>query len=313
MTVRATNGSDAEALQLRLNDPQTAVALNRLLDRIDALEETVDTLAGTVGQAPHMVAMMADVADETAQQAAARGIDLDERLHAALKIAEKLTEPRTVEVLSGLLERMDQLEALVQLADQAPGMVSMAADIADEAFGNAAAAGIDVDERAKTALVLVEKLTAPENMATLTKLVDQMDKVDMAVGMLDQAPGMVAMGMDITDEVLRSAMEKGLDVDKFTTQGLSALVKFSSLVASEEFDALMDSGILDPGTIDIVSDVGETLAECRKDPPRRLGVFGLMRALNDPDAKVAMGFLANFAHHFGHRICEERRRELGML
>jgi uncharacterized protein YjgD (DUF1641 family) len=260
-----------------------------------------------------MVAMVADIADESSRDAAARGIDIDARLHALLGIAEKLTEPRTVEVLSGLLDRMDQLEELVRLTDQLPGAVAMAADIVDDTYATAAAAGVDVEARTKAGLALAEKLTAPQNMATLTKLVDQMDKVDTAVGMLDQAPGMMAMGMDITDDIMARAMESGLDVDKFTTQGLSALIKFSSLVASDEFDELVFSGILDTETIAIVSDVGETLVECKKDPPRRLSIFGLARELNDPDAKVAMGFLANFAKHFGHRICEERRRELGML
>ncbi len=316
MTSIPANGADAngvDALQVRLNDPGTVDALNRLLDRIDTLEESVDKLSNAAGQAPQMVAMMADIADESSRDAAARGIDIDARLHSLLGIAEKLTEPRTVEVLSGLLDRMDQLEELVKLTDQLPGAVAMAADIVDDTYATAAAAGVDVEARTKAGLALAEKLTAPQNMATLTKLVDQMDKVDTAVGMLDQAPGMMAMGMDITDDIMARAMESGLDVDKFTTQGLSALIKFSSLVASDEFDELVFSGILDTETIAIVSDVGETLVECKKDPPRRLSILGLARELNDPDAKVAMGFLANFAKHFGHRICEERRRELGML
>ncbi len=303
----------ADALQQRLNDPDTVAALTRLLDRIDSIEQTVDKLADAVNQAPAMIAMMTDAADEQYRLAAESGVDIDERLHSALQIAEKLTEPRTVEVLSGLLDRMDQLEELVKLTDQAPGMMAMMVDAADEQYRLATESGVDVEARIKTGLTLVEKLTTPESMEVLSKLVDHMDALDNAVGLLDQAPGMVAMGVDIADEYARTASASGLDIDRFTTQGLQALVKFSTLVASDGFDAVIESGILDPDAVRVIGDMGYTLAQCRKDPPQRVGLFGLIRLMNDDDAQVALGFLSNFAKRFGARVCEDRRRELGML
>lgn len=308
MTEPATNGAenDADALQQRLSDPSTVASLTRLLDRIDSLEETVDKLTDALDQAPGMISMMTDVADEKARMAAESGIDVDERLRSALVIAEKLTEPRTITVLSGLLDRVDQLDDLVKMTDQAPGMVAMMADVADEQYRLAAESGIDIEARVKTGLVLVEKLTAPQSMAVLSKLVDQMDALEQAAGMLEQAPGMVAMGVDIVDDVARSAGEAGLDIDQFTNQGFQALIKFSTLVASDGFDAVIDSGILDPDAVSIIGDMGYTLAQCQKEPPQRVGIFGLMRLLNDDDAQVALGFLANFARGFGARIAEER-------
>lgn len=307
------DAQSADALQQRLNDPDTVAALTRLLDRIDSIEQTVDQLANAVDQAPAMIAMMTDVADEQYRLAAASGVDIDERLHNALQIAEKLTEPRTVEVLSGLLERMDQIEELVKLSEQAPGMIAMMTDVADEQYRLAAASGIDIETRVKTGLALVEKLTTPESMEVLSKLVNHMDALDNAVSLLDQTPGMVAMGVDIADEYARTAAASGLDIDKFTTQGLQALVKFSTLVASDGFDAVIDSGILDPDAVRVIGDMGYTLAQCRKDPPQQVGLFGLMRLMNDKDAQVALGFLSNFAKRFGARVCEDRRREVGML
>lgn len=303
----------ADALQQRLNDPDTVAALTRLLDRIDSLEQTVDKLADAVDQAPAMIAVMTDVADEQYRLAAESGVDIDERLHNALQIADKLTEPHTVEVLSGLLDRIDQIDELVKLTDQAPGMVAMMVDTADEQYRLAAESGVDVEERLRMGLALVEKLTTPESMEVLSKLVDRMDALNEAVALLDQAPGMVAMGVDIADEYARTAAETGLDIDRFTTQGLQALVKFSTLVASDGFDAVIDSGILDPDAVRVIGDMGYTLAQCRKDPPQPVGLFGFMRLMRDQDAQVALGFLANFARRFGARVCEDRRRELGML
>ena len=300
MTLPEPNGADA--LQQRLNDPDTVASLTRLLDRIDSLEATVDKMSVAMDQAPAMMAMVTDVVDEKTVEAANMGINIDDRLRSALTIADKLTEPKTVAVLSGLLERIDQLEDLINVTGQAPGMVAMMTDVADEQYRLAAESGIDIEARMKAGLVLVEKLTTPQSMTVLSKLVDQMDTLDQAVGVLEQAPGMVAMGVDMADDMVRSAGELGFDVDQFTTQGLQALIKFSTLVASDDFDAIIESGILDADAVTIIGDMGNTLAQCKQDPPQPMGIFGLMRAMRDPNAQIALGFLANFANRFGARI-----------
>ncbi|MCA9993928.1 MAG: hypothetical protein KDE29_23270, partial [Anaerolineales bacterium] len=67
-------------LQQRLNDPQTAAALTRLLDRIDTLEQTVNTLARLLEQGPGLVSIAADSVDDAFRQATAAGVDVDARL-----------------------------------------------------------------------------------------------------------------------------------------------------------------------------------------------------------------------------------------
>ena len=108
-----------------MNDPQTAAALTRLLDRIDTLEQTVNTLARLLEQGPGLVSIAADSVDDAFRQATAAGVDVDARLRAALQMAEKLTAPDMVQA---------KLDRLFTLVDQAPGLVSMATDTVDDAF-----------------------------------------------------------------------------------------------------------------------------------------------------------------------------------
>ena len=77
-------GNGAAVLQDRLNDPGTTAVLNRLLDRIEALEQAVTTLTDTVQQAPGMVAMMTDIVDETYREAQASGTDVEQQLQGGL-------------------------------------------------------------------------------------------------------------------------------------------------------------------------------------------------------------------------------------
>ncbi|HFA47685.1 MAG TPA: hypothetical protein ENJ95_01560, partial [Bacteroidetes bacterium] len=113
--------------------------------------EKLDGLLKLADQMPGLVAMKVDMLDEAYREADAKGVNIDERLGAALNIAEKLTAPEMVEKLDGLLK----------LADQMPGLVAMKVDMLDEAYREADAKGVNIDERLGAALNIAEKLTAP--------------------------------------------------------------------------------------------------------------------------------------------------------
>ncbi len=104
--------------------------------------------------------MVTDIADDTIRQAAAHGIDIEERLHNALVLAEKLTAPAMTQ----------QLEKTFTLIEQLPGMASMVADIADDTIRQAAANGIDIEERMWASLPIIEKATQPETLHSLDNL-----------------------------------------------------------------------------------------------------------------------------------------------
>lgn len=93
----------------------------------------LDGLLQFADQAPGLMAMTADMADEAYRKADARGVSLDQRLGVALEMAEKLTAP----------EMVNKLDSLLQLADQAPGIIAMAVDWMDESFKGASESGFD--------------------------------------------------------------------------------------------------------------------------------------------------------------------------
>ncbi|PEN09461.1 hypothetical protein CRI93_01670 [Longimonas halophila] len=235
MSTPSANG--AASLEERLNDPQTTKALHRILDRLDAIEDAVDGLATAVDQAPQAANMVTDMVDDGYRTAEAHGVDLDERMHLALQLTERLTAPKTVETLTRLMNRMDDVDRLIDLADQAPQAANMLVDMFDDAYRAAEASGHD-----------------PEL-------------------------------------VLRRTAE--------------ALSELSAFVGSDEFTALKDSGILDPQAVSVVGKAGDALADCRRecgDEPPQVGLWGLFKALRDPDTRRALGFLTSFGKHFGRKL-----------
>ncbi len=268
-----TNGNGANALQIKLNDPQTTQTLSRLLDRIDSLEESVGRLADLIEQAPAFTAMVGDVMDETHRRAAANGVDLEQRLQTALTLAEKLTAPSMV----------SKIEQLMLAVDQAPYFAAMVGDMVDETQRQAASNGIDLEQRLGTGLALAEKLTRPQMVEQLNGLLD----------MADTAPGFVAMLGDMADEAYRNALSKGVDLEALMGQGLTAAGKLS---------ALLESGILDDGAVRMVGATGKALAQASHQPIEPAGLFGLLGALRDPDTKRALGFLLNVGSNLGKEL-----------
>ncbi|TXB62951.1 DUF1641 domain-containing protein [Phaeodactylibacter luteus] len=284
-----TNGSvhwaQTEAghqLQQRLNDERTLRSLDHLLQRIETLEQAVDRLATALEQGPGLASMAADAADEAVAKAQQRGVDLEERLGNALHLAEQLTSP-------AMVARIDQLNGL---AEQLPGLASMAADAADEGYQQAALKGIDLSERLGIALGLAEQLTRPETAGRLGQL----------LALSEQLPGLAAMGVDILDEGARQAAESGIDWSVLSGRGVEMLGQLSTLLASEEFKALMQSGVLDPCTLKVIAKAGEAMVDSNREDIKPAGMWGALRALGDKDRQKALGFLLSFSKHFGKRF-----------
>ncbi|MFV9504360.1 MAG: DUF1641 domain-containing protein [Oscillochloridaceae bacterium umkhey_bin13] len=206
------------------------------------------------------------------------------------------------ELMSLLLQRMDRLEQrLAQaetLAGQVPGVLATAADTMDGLYRDAAHAGIDADERLKLGLVAVERLTAPENLRALTGLAEQLVLLD---SLTRQAPGFMAMTVDMVDELYAAVGKQGVNLEATAKQGLMAFRNFVTLLESEEVRALIDSGVLDPKTLQVMGAAATALV-CTQREPRRAGPAQLVGALFNPHIQRSLGFALGFAERFGQNL-----------
>ena len=111
-----------QQLTATLSKEEVTSALTRIVKRMDTLESAVNRLADMLEKGPGMASMVTDMVDEGYRNAAANGVDIEARLKNALALAEKLTAPEMVE----------KLDSIITLSNQAPGLIAMFADMADE-------------------------------------------------------------------------------------------------------------------------------------------------------------------------------------
>ncbi len=206
------------------------------------------------------------------------------------------------ELLSQLMERMDRLEQHLakvnMLADEAPALMAMATDTVDGLYREAANAGVDIDERLKVGLQALERLTEPATLRALAGLSEQLVTLEH---LARQAPGFAAMTVDMIDELYAAISKQGVDLEGTARQGLIALRNFLTLMQSEEVKALMDSGVLDPKTLQVMGAAAHALVSAQREP-RRAGPLALVGALFNRNVQRSLGFALNFAERFGQKL-----------
>ncbi len=196
------------------------------------------------------------------------------------------TVPRpstTAETLQRLEDKLDRLERtlgpLAGLAEQAPAVVAAATDAVDARLGEGAA---DFDARLRAVGGLLERVSRPQTLATLHGL----------VRVLDSAPGLLAALVDALD-----AAAGGLALDERVTAVLGLLHEAS------EPQTLRDRS-------QVVRRLLGHLRAAEQASERRVGLWGLLRSLRDPDTQRAIGFALHLIEGLGRDLSQLPSRSL---
>lgn len=125
------------------------------------------------------------------------------------------------------------------------------------------------------------------------------------IGLAQQAPPFVAIVMDSFDDAMRTARGNGIDIERGLLNGAEAALRFGAAMDAEkvrDLDALLQSGVLAPGALRVIGELGRALTETAAAPPAPAGALALLKALRHPDVQRALGFLVTFAERFGRRL-----------
>lgn len=260
----APDGPAMSALREQLNDPNTVATLQQIFAKLEVLEFSLSALDGVMQRSEVVVENLSDGVRE------ARGT-IDTRTAASLGRLVALT-PKVVEGLERLAPALEA-EGLERLGD--PALVDSLADLAQHApllvFAAESATGF-----------LQRADTIVDNIA---------DSVQDAKSLAGGAPGQALSALTQLGSLLPTVQ--------------SILVQVEPLFKSGSIEALLQSTILNPENVKAVSRVGDALqsatVEHQRDP-KQLGLFGTLKALRDPDAQRAMGFLTTFLKEFGKQL-----------
>lgn len=164
-------------------------------------------------------------------------------------------------------------------------LIAMAGDVIDE---QAAKLG-NVEERVQAALSLLERVSRPETLRTLTA----------AVELLEQVPNTVAILGDSLEEALGAASSHGQPLDEWLSGLMDTGKRGLTLLASREFRALLDSPMLDARMLDTLGNLSRAIVETTRNGVEPAGVFGALQAMGKTPVRKAVGFALGVAARLG--------------
>lgn len=172
-------------------------------------------------------------------------------------------------------------------------------------------------ESSNTANELADRLSDPRTVAALTRLLDQAEdlsrSIEKAKEIQETLPNLFATAVDVFDEWAVKLKAKGVNLEASLQQGLHAMLWLGAQIRTEELERLgylLRSDVMNEHSVETVGMAGSALASCRKGTcehpvPQRVGVFGLLTALRDPNTQRALAFGLQFAKCFGS-VLEEK-------
>lgn len=263
---RANGHVDGEfdALRARLADPETARQLTAIVDKLDVIHMGVEAADGLLRRGETLMDNTRDALGEAKHAVDPEGLLA---LGRVVALAPKLVAG--LEKLSPALES----KSLETLGD--PALVDALAGLAKHTplLTFAAEAATGFLERSEVVI---------DNLA---------DGVAEVRGLADGG----------SRDVLGLVSQLGALLPAVQT----LLAQVQPLIEAGSLESLAKSKILAPEMVDTVARVGDALHATRishAENPTSLGLFGMLKALRDPDAKRGLGFLATFLKEFGRQM-----------
>ena len=201
-----------------------------------------------------------------------------------------------LDAINRINERLDRLEAKIDeaaapvksFATRGPIVLEAVGQGLDDIYKRANAAGIDPAEALEIGLRLAEKTGHPDTLRRLEQLIDQLPLVSLLA--------------THADDVRKKVEAEGVELESVLDKAGTAAVSLAKAVASPEFDALLASGLLDPDTLAVLARAGQAMRQVQGAPVKKIGAFGMLKVMGDPDVQSAVGFGMGVAKHFGHRL-----------
>lgn len=142
-------------------------------------------------------------------------------------------------------------------------------------------------------------------IATIERLESRIEAMEGTIRRLEtvagQAPAVVATVTDIVDGLVARLGARGIDVDDRMRALVRAMDHLTSPRALDALASMLSSEIMAHQTTEVIGRMGRAIvaAEHQAEP---VGMWGLWRALRDPEIQRAAGFLVAMARRFGEEL-----------
>ncbi len=219
-----------------------------------------------------------------------------------------MSDNETLSLLKSIDKRLSRLENKRNFdAADLPfqNEMSIFTDSVDDFLNPASEKGSSNLRKLEIIKELVDNLGDEDNLRAVIDLSKSLKDIAYLTSHLREIENTVSIVTDSTDEIMAKAVEKGLNLEELARNLSKLSGELIDLIESGTFNKLIESGILDSKSIEVVGALGHSLA-VSKGTEKRVGPLGIISAIFNKDIQRSIGFTLNLATHFGRKLKKQR-------
>ncbi len=223
-----------------------------------------------------------------------------------------MSDTEVLSLLRSIDERLSRLEEKAKMPESLeqiplPNEFNILVDTVDELMSPATASGQQNLEAISKLKELFEVLSKPETIDAFTSLTNTMKNLAPLIEQVGELENIFCILTDSVDEIMQKAMESGINIEELSKNLKSFSFDMVNLMESGALTKLLESGILDQKSINVVGALGQSLAVSQV-KEKEVGPFKLLGALFNKDIQRSLGFGMNIAVHFGRKLQTQNKK-----
>jgi uncharacterized protein YjgD (DUF1641 family) len=272
----------------------TLMALAKRLTQPAVLEQ-VQQAMDLFEQSPDLMSLGVDYVQGLLQQVVELEGDLPSRFEAGVELLELATRPELTDMArEGLkLATKPEFAALARegmaLADGRTDTLRTLMVVAGEALDRIEASELDLAELTRDGFELLELAANPENIVLARRGLQLVAKLD----------GTAVTMLELSDELVTDIQTPEFHFEDRARTGIALLTKLSAPDTLASIQELLDSGMMDPAVLQLLTRVGGALQKSAAKPIQPKGMFGALGALQSARTQKVLGFALDFSEQLG--------------
>ncbi len=173
-----------------------------------------------------------------------------------------MSDTEVLSLLRSIDERLSRLEEKAKMPESLeqiplPNEFNILVDTVDELMSPATASGQQNLEAISKLKELFEVLSKPETIDAFTSLTNTMKNLAPLIEQVGELENIFCILTDSVDEIMQKAMESGINIEELSKNLKSFSFDMVNLMESGALTKLLESGILDQKSINVVGALGQ--------------------------------------------------------
>ncbi len=249
-------------------------------------------------ESPDLMSLGVDYVQGLLQQVVDLEGDIPSRFEAGLELLELATRPELTDIARDGLQLVTdpQFAELARegmaLAEGRTETLRKLVAVAGEALDRVEQSELDLSMLTRDGFELLELAANPENIALARR----------GLGLVSKLDGTADVMLDMADATITDIQAPEFHFEDRARTGIALLTQLSAPDTLAAVKDLLDSGMMDPAVLQLLSRVGVALQKSAGKPIQPKGMFGALGALQSARTQKVLGFALDFSEQLGEAL-----------